>query len=68
MKKGTFQPNSRRMKKKHGFFAHNEAGIVKKSVDKSVNMYFILYHFLNCIRMKLGCRYFKFMVGRWYYG
>ena len=34
LKKGTIQPNSRRMKKKHGFFAHNEAGIVKRRRNK----------------------------------
>ena len=30
MKKGTFQPNNRRMKKKHGFFARMKSGIVNK--------------------------------------
>jgi len=30
MKKGTFQPNTRKKKKKHGFFAHQAAGIVSR--------------------------------------
>ncbi|MGN0993410.1 MAG: 50S ribosomal protein L34 [Bacilli bacterium] len=30
MKKGTFQPNNRRMKKKHGFFSRMKSGIINK--------------------------------------
>ncbi len=34
VKKGTFQPNNRRMKKKHGFFARKESGIINKRRQK----------------------------------
>ena len=30
MKIGTYQPNQRKKKKKHGFFARQEAGITKR--------------------------------------
>lgn len=30
MSKRTFQPNKRKMKKKHGFFARIESGIINK--------------------------------------
>ena len=30
MKKGTYQPNTRKKKKKHGFFARQKAGITNR--------------------------------------
>ena len=30
MKKGTFQPNNRKMKKKHGFFSRQESGVASR--------------------------------------
>ena len=30
MKKGTFQPNNRKMKKKHGFFARTKSKVASK--------------------------------------
>jgi len=34
MKKGTYQPNKRKMKKKHGFFARSESNILKSRRKK----------------------------------
>ena len=34
VKKGTFQPNNRRKKKKHGFFSRMESGLISKRRKK----------------------------------